>query len=335
MRTFGIFNRTAVVALAACCLSQSASSQDQITIALPTTATLFAPFYIAESAGLYKKHNLDVSLRVVQGPGAANAVVSGSADFSSSSGLTLLRALSKKAPLVAIGETAKDLDVRVVVTPKALAEMKVTIDTPFAQRVAALRGRTIAVDAVSGIPDGVLTYILDRGRLKRGDLRVTPMQPDAMLAALQSNAIDGIAFLTPTTIQAELAGNKLLIRAPQNERDLAGLSPFPFNLVITRNDYCQKRRSVCERFLNSLKEAQTYMMTRKSESLQILQSRFPTLAPEVVEQSLQAMINASNPSLAISEMALKSAQNLGLQAGFMQNADLVPLNSAYTNDFNK
>jgi ABC-type nitrate/sulfonate/bicarbonate transport system substrate-binding protein len=312
------------------------AAEDDVVLALPTTATLFAPFYIAESGGFYKKHNLNVSIRLVLGPGAANAVVAGSADFSSSSGLTLMRAVAKGAPLVAIGETSSELDVRVIVSKKALAEMGVTAASPFESRVKALKGRTIAIDAVSGIPDGVLRYILAQAGVSRDDLRVTPLQPDAMLAALQSNTVDGIAFLVPTTLQAEAAGNVVLIKDPAEEKSLSALSPFPFNLIIANTDTCKKRPQVCSNMLAAIKEAETFMSTRQQDAVEMLKARFPSLPPEVLSQALQKTVKSINRSVAVSANSLENVEKLALAVGFMQEAEKVsPLSKLYTNAYNK
>ncbi len=316
--------------------TRAAAAENDVTVALPATATLFAPFYVAEGAGIYKKHNLNVTTRLVPGPAAANAVAAGSADFSSSSGLVLLRAAARSAPLMSIGETNNELDVRVVVTKKALAEMKVTPDSPFEDRVKALKGRTIAVDAVSGIPDGVLRYILQVGGIKREDLQVTPMQPDAMLAALQSNTIDGIAFLSPTTIQAESAGNIVLFKDPADEKSLSAITPFPFNLIITNVDTCKKRPQVCTNMIAAIKEAEALMVEQPGKALEIMKAKFPSLSAEVVEKALLKTTKATNRSLMLSDKALANAQALGLAVGFLQPSEkLDSFTKVYTNEYNK
>src|SRR4029453_5659486 len=57
---------------------------------------------------------------------------------------------------------------------------------PLAQRVAALRGRTIAVDAINSVIHAYLRYVAKRAGFDPEEIRVAVLQPPNMLAALQT-----------------------------------------------------------------------------------------------------------------------------------------------------
>src|ERR1700733_8110684 len=93
-------------ALAASVLAAPAHAQmEKTSVALPAIALIFSSIYIAQDAGIFKQEGLEVKEQVITGIGAANAVISGSIDFSSSSGVTLTRAAARHQPLIAIAQT--------------------------------------------------------------------------------------------------------------------------------------------------------------------------------------------------------------------------------------
>lgn len=324
------------VVIAAISTTTVANAVDDVVVALPTAAINFAVFYVADTGGFYKKHGLNVATRLVPGPAAANAVAAGSSDFSASSGLTLVRAVAKGAPLISVAEINSEIDVRVIVTKKALAEMGITATSSFQDRIRALKGRTIAIDAVSGIPDGVFRYVLKQGGLSSNDLNITPLQSDAMLAALQTNRIDGIAFLSPTTIQAELAGNVVLIREPAGEQALSALSPFPYTVLITNTETCRKRPNVCANMIAALKETRTFLSTNTKEAVEMLKKNFPALSAELIEDTLRQALTGMRADLKISEKSFERVEQFSKSVGFLQdNESIPPSNKLYNGDYNK
>src|SRR6266704_4484463 len=85
----------------------------------------------------------------IQGVGATNAVIAGSADFAKAGGSTLTRANARGQKLVAIANTAE----RNIVAITLRKEFAPGFDpkAPLEKRAQALRGRTLAVDAINSI----------------------------------------------------------------------------------------------------------------------------------------------------------------------------------------
>ena len=71
----------AILAVAAACPGP-ALAQD-VTLALPAISMIFSPAYVAEERGFWKQRGLNVKTILVAGPGATNAVLSGSAEVTS------------------------------------------------------------------------------------------------------------------------------------------------------------------------------------------------------------------------------------------------------------
>src|SRR5712672_2189617 len=92
----------AVLLLAAPVHAQPGGGAENVVLAVPNVALTFAPGYLAEDLGLFARHGLNVKSRVIPRIGSANAVISGSPDFSQISGATLTRAAARGQRLLGI-----------------------------------------------------------------------------------------------------------------------------------------------------------------------------------------------------------------------------------------
>ena len=94
MKTFAAF--TSVLALAS--IAAQSAVADPVRIAFPATSVDFAPAYVAEKIGLFKKANLDVKITVFRGGAAVQeAINADAADLISYFGPAVALAVSKGA----------------------------------------------------------------------------------------------------------------------------------------------------------------------------------------------------------------------------------------------
>src|SRR5665213_3463640 len=94
--------------------SSARADMEHASLALPATALVFLSAYVAEDAKIWEKQGLDVKVLFIAGVGAFNAVVSGSSEFSMSSGLTMNRAAAHGQRMLAIANTLDHLPMDVV-----------------------------------------------------------------------------------------------------------------------------------------------------------------------------------------------------------------------------
>src|SRR5579875_1557324 len=117
--------RSYAVFLIACWLlapAARAQQPERTSVALPAIAAIFSSLYVAQDAGIYKDVGLNVTEQVIQGIGSANAVIAGSIDFSSSSGVTLTRAFSRHQPVIGIANTFDRSGFWIIITKKIADE---------------------------------------------------------------------------------------------------------------------------------------------------------------------------------------------------------------------
>ena len=88
----------------------------------------------------------------------------------------------------------------------------ITDKTPLAERAKALKGKTIGIQGVGSIVHAWQRLVAHRGGLDvEKDVRIAPMDPPAMLPALENKAIDGYATSMPFTTQAVVKGSAVML----------------------------------------------------------------------------------------------------------------------------
>ena len=146
----------------------------------------------------------------------------------------------------------------------------------LSKRGALLKGRTIAVDSINSMIHAYVRLIAARSGVNPDDIRVAPMAPASMLAAFQSKQIDGYAMSLPWPQKAVQDGEALLI-ASGPDGEPGDMIPFGHNLIVTKQETCEKRKALCMAMGQSIKDATAFIKTKPDEAFALLKKRFPTL----------------------------------------------------------
>ena len=295
----------------------AAAQTASTTLALPATAIIFAPIYIAADADLWKKRGLDVKLPLIAGPGATNAMVAGSADFASTAVTSVLRASARGQKLQVIATTHEEFLMELVLSPKAIADRKVDMNADLKTRMEAIKGLRIAIDTPLGMPHAYIKSIARKvGMEADRDFVLTPMQPPNMVSSLGSGAIDGFIFGEPFVSLAHEAGAKTVIRNPRD--DQPDLNPYASNIIATRADFCAKSGDICANLIAGLDEALQILRNDPGKSKAIIKGRFPQLSDKALETSFE-LIRATSPASTRTRIeALDNTQRFALVSGVLK-----------------
>jgi NitT/TauT family transport system substrate-binding protein len=311
-----------------------AQATDDIVFAYPNIALTFSAGYIAEDRGFYAKNGIRLKPMVISGPGATNAVISGSADFALASAVVQTRAASKGQRLLSI---ANPLD-RPVVQIILRKELVPNFDPKASlnERIRALKGRTIAVDAIGSILHGFPLLLAKRAGLDTStDLRISPMAPPAALAAFKAKQIDGFAMSMPWPIGPVLDGEATLI-ASGADGDPPDMVPFGMASIITQPATCEKRKSVCERMGRALTEAANFLRDSPAEAMVLLKKRFATLDDKVFAAGFEQIRKATPARPVMVRAALENGERYNVEAGLLRPEDrLKSYDGLYTEAFVK
>ena len=302
-----------------------------MVLANPAISLSFSASYLAEDLGLFEKNGLKVKTIEIPGVGSANAVISGSADFAQISSITLTRAAAKGQRMLGIVETT-DKPIIQVSLRKDLAEAAgFDPKASFAQRAAALRGHTIAVDATGSLIHGYVLLMAKRAGIPRDDVHVAIMQPPNMIAAFKSKQIDGIAMSPPWAMIPVVQGEAVMI-ASGPDGDPKDLDPFVNNVVVTLPSTCEKRRAVCMSMGHAFAAAEAYIHDHPQEALALLQKRFSKLDPKVLAAAFETVRKISPSPPIINVKGLENAEVFNVDAGLMKPEEKLKSYAGLTTD---
>jgi NitT/TauT family transport system substrate-binding protein len=315
-------------------LPTSVGAQDiDILMALPAPTLTFSSAFIAEDGGFYKKEGLKVSHRIIVGVGSVNAVIAGSADFTIGTGPVFLRAAAKGQRLLAIANLIDRPLVELVLRKDVAVAAGITDKLPLAERAKVLKGKTIAIQGVGSIVHAWERFVASRGGLDvEADVRIAPMDPPGMLAALQTKSIDGFATSLPYTTEPVLKGDAVMLAS--GAHDAPDLLPFAYGLVYTRPDMCSKQREKCVRVARALASANKFILEKPGEALELLKKRFEKMDQQVLTAAWQTVSQAHAKDLRVTVPGLDHSQQVSLEAKLLDAKDtLQSFDGLYTDEF--
>ena len=329
-----------IAALACAALVALPALAEEVTLALPAVNLGFAPAYIAADKGFWNQQGLKVTMPVITGIGSMNAVLAKSAQFSISSGLTIIRANIRGQRVVQIAETYDGLLEELVVDAKAAKAAGVTLASPLQKRVQFIKGKKIAVASPNALPHGYLRLLARKGGLDPDrDVHVAIMQPQAAEAALKSGAIDGFVETLPQPLEAVEQGYGALLSSgirggPEDRGDFPELTPLALNGIMTRADYCGANAATCSKMVRGIAEAIRFIHQHPKESAELLLKRIPGMNPRVFEKAFAIWLKGLPESPKMDDQRFAHAQEIMIEGGMIKPGEkLASFGGIYTNQY--
>jgi len=310
----------------ACLLALAASparaDTDKVILALPAEGMNFLAYYVAQDLGIFAAQQIEVKGVVIAGVGSFNAVVSGSAEFSFSSGSSLTRAAAHGQRMLALAQM-NNLPVWDIVIRKDIADAAhFDPKAPLAVRAAILKDRTMGIQGVNALDHAYLKIVTKIGGGDPERLTVTALGAADTLGAFARKAIDGFVSGPPWGQQVEDDGTAVAV-AIGPDGDPPSLVPIASSLLIVRPQTCVERRSVCEKMGRAMVLASKAVHDDTAAVLAALAKRFPTMKGPVLTQSLEALAKCMPPVPLVDPVALRKADEINVEAGFMKSSDLL------------
>jgi ABC-type nitrate/sulfonate/bicarbonate transport system substrate-binding protein len=332
-RLIGAGVAMAMVTFATTSLRAQQAKLEEGVMAVPVVGLAFSLGYLADDLNLWEKHGVRIKTVQISGIGAMNAVIAGSADFTQSSGSAVTRAAARGQRLLGIVGTINRPSVQVVLRQDLAAGFDPR--APIEKRVAALRGRTIAVDAINSVIHAYVRYIAKRSGFDPEDIRIAVLQPPNMLAALKTKQIDGFAMAPPWVQKPLLDGDAVMV-ASGPDGDPAELAPFANTLVATKPDTCAKRKTLCEGVGRTFREAASVMFERPNEALALLKKRFPQLDDRQLAVAFADIRKITPRDLRLSAAGFENAERFNVEAGLLKpDEKLKSYDDLFTDQFVK
>ncbi|MDO9435189.1 ABC transporter substrate-binding protein [Hydrogenophaga sp.] len=315
------------------CLTGPARAAEETTMAIPATSLAFTVSYIADDLDLWGKHGMKVKSSLIKGVGAFNALVSKATEFTQSSGSSFTRASARGQKMLAIATTI-DRPIVQIAFRKDLADTGgFKAGQPLAQRAKLLADRTIAVDAVNSIAHAYVLLVAQAGGVNPTSVRVVPMDPSSMQAALEAGRIDGFSMTLPWALPP-VVENKAVMLASGPDGDPSDLMPFGHELVVTRPEVCAEKKQLCVAMGKVFAEATAYIHDKPAETQAILAKRFPALSKEVLAQSVEYLKRSTPRNAQVSVEQLRNVELYNVRAGLLKEGDRVKeFDDLFTNQY--
>jgi ABC-type nitrate/sulfonate/bicarbonate transport system substrate-binding protein len=293
----------------------------KVKVAIPSPIVNFAAEFIAEDQ-YYKDLGLDVTSMEIAGVGAMNAVISGSVDFSFSSGGSLTRAAAHGQRLLAIATLNSESGEFAVIRKDIADAAHFDPKAPVAQRAQILKGHSFGIGGVATIGDAFLRVFAKAGGVDTNDIVFSALQPPDIIAAMNRKALDGFSLGSPWAQQVEQDGSAVII-ANGVEGDPPGYSPSASALLVTRPQLCTDHREICVKMGHAMTLAADFMHQHAPESLAILKKHFGTIDDKVLASAFAEVVKMTPLPPAPSAIQLRNNDRLNLDAGFIKPDDML------------
>jgi ABC-type nitrate/sulfonate/bicarbonate transport system substrate-binding protein len=330
--------RAAAVALAIGLQPSAGEAQEEIesTFAIPSQTLTFATHYVAHDAGFFKKEGVKVTDRYLVGVASPNAVLAGSADFTITTAPVFLRAAAQGQKFKAIANLVDKPLIELVLRKDVADAAGFTDKMSMADRGKLLKGKTIAIQGVGSIVHAWPRYVAGVGGLDiESDMRIAPMDPPAMLPALESKAVDGYATTSPYTTQAVAKGVAVMLASATF--DAPELHPFSNAILYGRADLCKEKRDLCVRVGRAYVGANKMIQEKPDEVLAtILTKRFSKMDPQLLAQAWKIAYTAHAKDIRVNVAMLENSQKVSLVAKLLDPKDaLTSYDGLFTDEFVK
>lgn len=237
--------------------SPNAESQDRIRLSYSSTDTINQVWTIAQDAGFYKKHGLNVDLVYIGSTtiGIA-AIVAQDVQVGNAAGSGVANAAVRGADTVSVGCVINVLAYELVV----LDSIKSPED---------LKGKSIGISRFGSASDVAARELLKGLNLRpMEDVKILQIGGASERAAGFSRGI--IAGFPSPPGNVHLIPGGLPHRILADMADLPKPYPLPFICAVTTKSYLAKNRPVVKRVLMALIEAAHYFKTNREETQRIV-----------------------------------------------------------------
>jgi ABC-type nitrate/sulfonate/bicarbonate transport system substrate-binding protein len=313
-----------------------AQTMEQAVLAFPNTSMSFTMSYVALDLGLWQKQGLQVKEIFVAGPGALNAVIAGSADFSLSSALTITRAAVQGQRMLAIANTMGRPQTEIVIRKDVADAAGFDPKAPIEQRGKILKGRTWAISGVNTPEQMLLRVVASRAGLNPdSDLKTSILQASSVIPALKSKAVDGFSNSMPWPLDVIHDGSAVLL-ASSLRGDFPEFTPMGQVLVVTRPEVCKQKPTVCRKMVAGELEASRIMHEQPELAIGVLRKRFPQVDAKVLDEAFELIRASTTNPPRLGPIEFENAERYNIAASLMKpEQKLASYADLFTDEFTK
>jgi NitT/TauT family transport system substrate-binding protein len=242
------------------------SAPERIRILYASTATSFAPIWLASDLGIYKKHGLDAEAVLLGGgPLIASVLLSGSADVGVGAGDAPIRVAIQGGDMKIFGlqKAARILSIASKPSIRDLSQIKV-----------------LGIQSLGSSTHNYWLWLARQRKLAAEQVQFVHTNSSAEnFLALKSGRVDAGVFGPPFDVQAERDGFRLLVEGVKSPQ------PFPATSYFATAAFLARRPEAARRFLEAMKEAVQVFHEDKPTVFKVVMKRLKLTDPNVLERA--------------------------------------------------
>lgn len=261
--------------------SVSAQQPQKITIALSSPSLPAAGARIANEMGLFQKHGIDAKVTPMDNASVATmGLIAGSLEFTTTGGTDVVVSQARGQKLVAITSIYRGLAGVLVLSKAAADKLNVSPTAPVNDRLKALDGLIIASPSATS----TYTFALKSATEAVGaKIRFTYMAQPAMVAALETGAIQGYMAGSPIYARPVLSGSGVLWMSGPKGEFPPQFTPANAVTLNTRLDFAEANRDLMKRIVAVFADLAKAVDERPAE----VKAAIAKLFPEIDAQSME------------------------------------------------
>lgn len=300
-----------LVVLGLCWAAPVPGMAQSLKVPFAALSPTYAPLWIADQAGFFKKHGVDVQLVYISaGSVIVPAILSGQVDIANMSSAPALTAWARGAELATVGVTSNRL-LHVVMTRDVIKKPE------------ELKGKKIGSDRYGSLSDRVLREALQHYNLTP-DRDVAVIQTGGLperLGALKAGAVDGAIVTGDIAFEAEKLGFHKVI-------DLSQLPiRYPGSTIVVSRSFLSGKREVVKRFLRGWIEGIKTAKTDKDATVKVMQKFLKTSDRAILDKTFELYRSVHErvpvPDPQVMGVALKQLAASVPQAGQLKIEDFL------------
>jgi NitT/TauT family transport system substrate-binding protein len=212
-----------------------------ITIAIGGYTFAYLPLLVATAAGFMRAEGLEVSLvDTGSGTNSMAAMLGGSVDVAGLVMSDVILAVVKGQKINAFVPLMSQYASDAVISSKAAEKVGLTQNMPLQERMARMKGLTLAISGRGSGTDKIWRYLLSLGGLDaEKDVTLTVIKLDKMYLALRSGQIDGFNTTAPANNRAVEDGIAVWAARP-SQGEVPGVENFLYTVLCARPEYLEK-----------------------------------------------------------------------------------------------
>jgi NitT/TauT family transport system substrate-binding protein len=288
---------------------------EPVRIAFPADSVDFAPAYVAQKIGLFRKSNIEAQLTVFRGGAAVQeAMNAGAADLMSYFGPAVALAVSKGA---------KEKFVMAVLPGAAGWNCIVKAASPI-KSVKDLDGKKVGISSKASTSDMAALWMAERA-----GINVQQIPLGAGLApGLRSGQVDAIVFSALTTQREILSGHARLLLDIGKE-----MPPTLANGYVASQAMIEKRPAELRATIAALLEAAAYMRANRQWTLDFLKEFAKSDNAALNELLYKQVVEQLSADGRIDPAWIETGIKLAARAWDAPELAAVDVHTLYTNEF--